>query len=79
MARQPGFFDTDERLRSFLIGGVGGTITLAAYGYWLREKGWYTPKWMKVMRIDNTVAYVVVLGLLWVMVRTGFLFRFVPR
>ena len=23
-----------------LAGGVGGTITLAAYGYWLREKGW---------------------------------------
>lgn len=21
-----------------IIGGVGGTITLAAYGYWLREK-----------------------------------------
>lgn len=42
-----------------LAGGVGGTITLAAYGYWLREKGWYTPKWMKVMRIDNTMAYVL--------------------
>ncbi|MCP6646132.1 hypothetical protein NL493_28730, partial [Klebsiella pneumoniae] len=32
-----------------IAGGVGGTITLAAYGYWLREKEWYTPKWMKVM------------------------------
>jgi len=42
-----------------LAGGVGGTITLAAYGYWLREKGWYTPKWMKVMRIDNSMAYVM--------------------
>lgn len=42
-----------------LAGGVGGTITLAAYGYWLREKGWYTPKWMKVMQIDNTAAYVM--------------------
>jgi Mn2+/Fe2+ NRAMP family transporter len=42
-----------------LAGGVGGTITLAAYGYWLREKGWYTPKWMRVMRIDNRMAYVV--------------------
>lgn len=42
-----------------LAGGVGGTITLAAYGYWLREKGWDTPGHMKVMRIDNTVAYVV--------------------
>ena len=42
-----------------LAGGVGGTITLAAYGYWLREKGWSTPSYMRVMRIDNTVAYVV--------------------
>ena len=42
-----------------LAGGVGGTITLAAYGYWLREKGWYTPKWMKVMRLDNTMAYIL--------------------
>ncbi|THJ65850.1 divalent metal cation transporter [Arthrobacter echini] len=40
-----------------LAGGVGGTITLAAYGYWLREKGWNTPKWMRVMRVDNSVAY----------------------
>lgn len=42
-----------------IAGGVGGTITLAAYGYWLREKGWSTPKFMKVMRIDNGVAYTV--------------------
>ncbi|MDR4532839.1 Nramp family divalent metal transporter [Glutamicibacter sp. PS] len=42
-----------------LAGGVGGTITLAAYGYWLREKGWITPKWMRVMRIDNSMAYVM--------------------
>jgi Mn2+/Fe2+ NRAMP family transporter len=42
-----------------LAGGVGGTITLAAYGYWLREKGWSTPRYMRVMRIDNSVAYAV--------------------
>lgn len=42
-----------------LAGGVGGTITLAAYGYWLREKGWITPRWMRVMRIDNSAAYVL--------------------
>lgn len=42
-----------------LAGGVGGTITLAAYGYWVREKGWDGPKWMGVMRLDNTVAYIV--------------------
>jgi Mn2+/Fe2+ NRAMP family transporter len=42
-----------------VAGGVGGTITLAAYGYWLREKGWSTPRYMRVMRIDNAVAYTV--------------------
>ncbi len=42
-----------------LAGGVGGTITLAAYGYWIREKGWTTPRHMRLMRIDNRVAYVV--------------------
>lgn len=40
-----------------IAGGVGGTITLAAYGYWLREKGWHTPAFMRVMRLDNGVAY----------------------
>ncbi|WP_308291499.1 Nramp family divalent metal transporter [Microbacterium sp. G2-8] len=42
-----------------LAGGVGGTITLAAYGYWLREKGWDKPRFLKVMRIDNMTAYIV--------------------
>ncbi len=42
-----------------VAGGVGGTITLAAYGYWIREKGWTTPGHMRVMRIDNGIAYLV--------------------
>jgi len=42
-----------------LIGGVGGTITLAAYGYWIGQKGWRGPAWMKVMRLDNRVGYAV--------------------
>ncbi|WP_416972008.1 Nramp family divalent metal transporter [Streptomyces sp. 4F14] len=40
-----------------LVGGVGGTITLAAYGYWVNAKGWTDSGWMKVMRFDNRVAY----------------------
>lgn len=40
-----------------LIGGVGGTITMAAYGYWLNAKGWKGAEWMPVMRLDNRVAY----------------------
>ncbi|WP_245158261.1 MULTISPECIES: Nramp family divalent metal transporter [unclassified Brevundimonas] len=42
-----------------LIGGVGGTITMAAYGYWLNAKGWKGPRWMGTMRLDNRVAYIV--------------------
>ncbi|WP_422397002.1 Nramp family divalent metal transporter [Streptomyces gobiensis] len=41
-----------------VIGGVGGTITMAAYGYWVNAKGWSTPGWMKMMRLDNSMAYV---------------------
>ncbi|GGW85397.1 iron transporter [Streptomyces malachitofuscus] len=40
-----------------LIGGVGGTITLAAYGYWVNAKGWTGTGWMRIMRLDNRVAY----------------------
>jgi Mn2+/Fe2+ NRAMP family transporter len=42
-----------------LIGGVGGTITMAAYGYWVNAKGWHDASWMRVMRWDNRVAYVM--------------------
>ncbi len=37
---------------------MGGTITLAAYGYWVNAKGWADTGWMKVMRLDNRVAYI---------------------
>jgi Mn2+/Fe2+ NRAMP family transporter len=42
-----------------LIGGVGGTITIAAYGYWVQAKGWSDSSWMRVMRMDNATAYIV--------------------
>ncbi|QNE05685.1 Nramp family divalent metal transporter [Croceicoccus marinus] len=40
-----------------LIGGVGGTVTTAAYGYWAQAKGWNGTGWLPMMRIDNAVAY----------------------
>jgi Mn2+/Fe2+ NRAMP family transporter len=40
-----------------LIGGVGGTITMSSYGYWLSEKGWVGSKWISIMRVDSKVAY----------------------
>jgi Mn2+/Fe2+ NRAMP family transporter len=42
-----------------LIGGVGGTITMASYGYWVNAKGWHDASWMRVMRWDNRAAYVM--------------------
>jgi Mn2+/Fe2+ NRAMP family transporter len=42
-----------------LIGGVGGTITMAAYGYWMFAKGWKGPAWLPMMRLDNAVGYVM--------------------
>lgn len=42
-----------------LIGGVGGTITMASYGYWINAKGWRNSTWMRMMRWDNRVAYAV--------------------
>lgn len=40
-----------------LIGGVGGTITMAAYGYWTTAKGWRGPSWLPMMRTDNALGY----------------------
>ncbi len=40
-----------------VIGGVGGTITLLSYGYWLREKGWTGPEKIVSARIDLLAAY----------------------
>jgi Mn2+/Fe2+ NRAMP family transporter len=42
-----------------LLGGVGGTITMAAYGYWFNAKGWHGAQWMPVMRLDNIVSYII--------------------
>ncbi len=42
-----------------LIGGVGGTITMASYGYWLFAKGWKGPRWLSMMRLDNAVGYIM--------------------
>ena len=35
-----------------LIGGIGGTVTLLSYGYWMREEGWSGPGRIKTARID---------------------------
>ena len=40
-----------------VIGGVGGSVTLLCYGYWMREKQWQSPADLKAMRIDLWCAY----------------------
>lgn len=42
-----------------LIGGVGGSITMASYGYWLIEKGWNDKRYIGVMRADSLSAYCI--------------------
>jgi len=42
-----------------VIGGVGGTLTLLSYGYWMRERGWVGSEWTRTVRVDLTVAYVL--------------------
>jgi Mn2+/Fe2+ NRAMP family transporter len=40
-----------------LIGGVGGTLTVLCYGYWLREEGLTSPSDLRVCRIDLGTGY----------------------
>ena len=44
-----------------LIGGVGGTVTLLSYGYWMREAGWAGPERLSAARADLTVSFALVL------------------
>ena len=40
-----------------LIGGVGGTLTLICYAYWMRERNLDHPSQLKAIRIDLAIAY----------------------
>jgi Mn2+/Fe2+ NRAMP family transporter len=42
-----------------IIGGVGGSVTLVCYGYWIRERGWTHPADMAQSRVDLAVAYII--------------------
>jgi hypothetical protein len=43
-----------------LIGGVGGTVTLLSYGYWMREAGWAGRERLSSARADLTVSFSLV-------------------
>ena len=53
-----------------LIGGVGGTLTVLCYGYWLREEGRTHQDDLRVCRIDLATGYILtaVFGLAMVIV-----------
>ena len=40
-----------------LIGGVGGTVTILCYGYWIHEKGRTGTQFIKICRIDLLIGY----------------------
>jgi Mn2+/Fe2+ NRAMP family transporter len=40
-----------------VVGGVGGTLTLMSYSYWLQEKGWSGTRWLPAVRFDLLVGY----------------------
>jgi len=42
-----------------VIGGVGGSVTLLCYGYWIRERGWNQAKDLQRARKDLAVAYIL--------------------
>ncbi len=42
-----------------LIGGVGGTVTILCYGYWIREEGRFGGEFLKTCRIDLATGYVM--------------------
>jgi len=41
------------------VGGVGGSVTLLSYNYWIREKGWAGAGWARGVRFDLGVGYIL--------------------
>lgn len=41
-----------------LIGGIGGSVTMLSYNYWMREEGMRGGAWLSYVRGDVSVAYV---------------------
>src|SRR5918997_1576282 len=59
-----------------LIGGVGATFTLASYNYWVRERGWGSPPWIPMMRVDLIVGYIMTAVFMVAMLVIGAELRF---
>ena len=53
----PDFSGSGLTLPTGLIGGVGGTLTVLCYGYWLREEGRTAPDTLSTCRVDLGAGY----------------------
>ncbi len=42
-----------------LMGGVGGSVTMLSYGYWIRQKGWNGSSWITTVRRDLGIGYLL--------------------
>lgn len=42
-----------------IIGGVGGSVTLLSYGYWIKERKWDNVSFLPKVKIDLAVAYIL--------------------
>jgi len=42
-----------------LMGGIGGSVTMLSYGYWIRERGWTGASWLTTVRRDLSVGYLL--------------------
>lgn len=40
-----------------LLGGIGGSLTVICYGYWMRAAAWRGPEWLPTVRADLRLAY----------------------
>lgn len=41
-----------------VLGGIGGSIAMLAYNYWLREEKMAGPQWLGFVRADIAIAYI---------------------
>ncbi len=68
--RIPRFYDGGLAWTVALLGGVGGTVTVLCYGYWIREVGRTSPEDLPVCRVDLAVGYAMtaIFGLAMVLI-----------
>lgn len=42
-----------------IAGGIGGSVTMMVYGYWIEQKEWTSTRYLKIVRLDLGIAYTV--------------------